>query len=69
MDKHRITDHIEPLMWWWITTVPKWMQPRIFWTGYYWVLDRDWWWITTVPKWMQPRIFWTGYYWVLDRDT
>lgn len=26
---------------WWISTVPKWMQPRFFWQGYFWLLDRN----------------------------
>jgi hypothetical protein len=25
---------------WWIGAVPGWMQPRLFWHGYYWLLEK-----------------------------
>jgi hypothetical protein len=40
MDRRRPTDLIEPIMSWWIGAVPGWMQPRLLWHGYYWLLEK-----------------------------
>jgi hypothetical protein len=31
---------LERVMEWWISTVPCWMQPKLFWKFYYFLLDR-----------------------------
>lgn len=31
---------IEPIMDWWISNTPKWMQPHFVWTAYFFAIDR-----------------------------